>query len=121
MSIIQRIHDRLTGVLGRDYQGKPVKKGDLVEPAPHVPSNEIEPGARCQMTAERLPGASDRLINGATGVLVCINPGGIEILVGRWSAIRKVPQREQEARWENVERMTGWTPRTVEQPSEVVT
>lgn len=121
MSIIQRIHDRLTGVLGRDYQGKPVKKGDLVEPAPHVPSNEIDPGARCQMIADRHPEASDRVRSPFPGVLVCIAPDGRSILVTHWSAIRKVPQREQEARWENVERMTGWTPRTVEQPSEVVT
>ncbi|WP_285915053.1 hypothetical protein [Halomonas elongata] len=52
------------------------------------------------------------------GVLICINPDGKELQVRYWNAIRKVPQRDQEARWESVKRMTGWTPRTVKQDEE---
>ncbi|MDN3525658.1 hypothetical protein QWY79_10320 [Halomonas sabkhae] len=119
MNIIQRVYDRMTGVLGRDCQGRAVKKGDLVEPAPHIPSEKLDPRTRCQMIADRHPKESEFMGLGALAVLVCIAPDGNPLLVRQWSAIRKVPQCEQEARWENVERMTGWVPRTVEQPSEV--
>ncbi|SHK53088.1 hypothetical protein [Halomonas caseinilytica] len=120
MNIFLRIHDRLTGVLGRDCEGKAVRKGDLVEPAPHVPRKLIGPAARCQMTAVRCPNKADIDTCGESVALICINPDGVDVWVKEWGAIRKVPKSEQDARWENVERITGWKPRTAEQPSEEV-
>lgn len=119
MTIIKRIYDRMTGVLGRDCQGKAVRKGDLVEPAPHIPIESFALGARCQMTVDRRPNKADLEACGKPVVLICINPDGKGVLVMRWEAIRKVPQCELEARWENVERMTGWTPRIAKRDEEV--
>lgn len=115
MNIFLRIHDRLTGVLGRDCEGKAVRKGDLVEPSPLLRSAEIPPAARCLLIADRHPKESDLTGSRFSFVLFCLNPYGQEIRVRDWIAIRKVPQSEQDARWENVERMTGWKPRTVKQ------
>ncbi|MBF57716.1 MAG: hypothetical protein CME80_08360 [Halomonas sp.] len=111
MNIIKRTYDRLTGVLGYDYQGKPLRKGDLVEPAPHTFSS---PAARCQMTIVGLPGRKQKMIDGRRPALVCVNPEGDLVGVSSWTAIRKITPPEQEARWENVERATGWKPQVRE-------
>ncbi|WP_275288847.1 hypothetical protein [Halomonas elongata] len=113
MSIIQRIHDRLTGVLGRDCQGKPLRAGDLVEPA--LPPERVRDWGHGQHVITRkepnqreYPGAVE--LRTPSGRLGCAPP----------SKLRKIDDND-DANWANVTEVTGWTPRTVEQPSEVVT
>lgn len=118
MKIIRTIHRQLTGILGYDCEKKPIRAGDLVEPAPGV---SVAPSGKCQMTVLRLPLKDDRMNDDSVPAVVCANPEGVTIGVRNWYAIRKVPQGEQDARWENVERITGWKPMEVEADQEVPT
>lgn len=113
-SFVRRIYDRHNGVLGRDYQGKALRKGDLVEPAPHVRDDEIGGGVRFQMEVAGRPDPMDR-IGRAKPEGVCISPDGCRVLVSEWSVLRKLPKSHGDARWENVERLTGWSPKPVKE------
>lgn len=107
MNIIKQAYDRMTGVLGHDYQGKPLRKGDLVEPA----VGHVKDWARCQHTVlgiepdqDTYPGCIELLSSG--GRLGCSEP----------KHLMKVDEKG-EASWQEVERLTGWTP--TEQEREV--
>ena len=114
MNIIKRAYDRLTGVLGYDYQGKPLRKGDLVEPAPGSRPSLI---AQCQMTILRAANETDGMENGKRPVVVLINPEKVEICCTRYSALAKSNNTEGDSSWEEVEQATGWKP--TEQEREV--
>lgn len=113
MNIIKRTYDRLTGVLGYDYQGKPLRKGDLVEA---IPSQNPPPSCQCQLVVVRKGRKLDAEIyeHIKSPYLVVSNPDDLHIAIGGPEAIRKVTPPEQEARWENVERATGWKPQVRE-------
>lgn len=110
MNVIKRAYHRLTGVLGYDYQGKPLRKGDLVEPA--VSHVHVKDWAKCQHTVlgiepdqEAYPGCVELLSSG--GRLGCANP----------ERLMKVEQKG-EASWQAVEQATGWKPSVQKQEVE---
>ncbi|MBW5801165.1 hypothetical protein [Halomonas elongata] len=114
MSIIQRIHDRLTGVLGRDCEGRPLRVGDLVEPSPFAGPVKSWAHGTLVITGKEpdqteYPGEVE--VRTASGRFGCAPP----------SWLRKIEGDNDDANWANVTEATGWTPRTVEKPSEVVT
>ncbi|WP_110665159.1 hypothetical protein [Salinicola halophilus] len=109
MSLLQRIGDRLTGVLGRDRAGKPLRAGDRVIPAPPA-GYCVPPKFQCEMTVDR--------ISDSPGYLVCSTPDGV-MGKGKPSYLRKIDDSEHDANWGRVTELTGWTPRPVEQPAEV--
>lgn len=110
MKLLQRIGDRLTGVLGRDCNGKPLRVGDRVVPtAP--PGMEVNPRFDCVLT---VAGPATR-----PGWLKCLTPDD-EDCYGAPAHLRRLDDpSDDSASWEEVTKLTGWTPRRVEQPSEV--
>lgn len=117
MSIVRalsRVVDRLTGVLGYDCNGRRLRRGDVVEPAPGLSDHEVDPRARCQMTVHRRGEPADLPVWGMTQIeLLAINPEGDLIAVRRACNLRKVTAPALGASWENVERLTGWAPSTI--------
>lgn len=117
MNIIKRTYHRLTGVLGYDYQGKPLRKGDLVEPAPGSQSSREATG---QMTILRQGDITDTMRDAAllktmrVPYLIMLNANMEPIWAGSQLSIRKVPKSELKPHWENVERATGWKPQVRE-------
>ncbi|WP_348826639.1 hypothetical protein [Halomonas sp. RT37] len=103
MSILRSIHDRLTGVLGRDCQGKPLRPGDRVEVIDDGTVKDDWIGFRTTVAGkapenEEYPGMPRvRLANGATGCARCL---------------MRVNDNDS-ASWRDVVKSTGWTPRRV--------
>lgn len=115
MNIFSRCYGYITGVLGYDYQGKPLRKDDVVEIAPKLNAPH---GAKCHLLVVRKGVAADTLRFNFSRLdepyLVLINPDGVLACANSPKAIRKVPLAEIEPRWENVERVTGWKPQVRE-------
>ncbi|MDR5858195.1 hypothetical protein FZZ93_01175 [Halomonas eurihalina] len=112
MNIFMRIHDRLTGVLGRDCQGKPLRKGDQVIAVVGV-RPEYEGLEAMVMRLYQPPGATERLAWGS-GPWVLLSGN----LACRASCLKRV-DFDEGANWDRTSEITGWTPRTIKQPSEV--
>ncbi|OBX36960.1 hypothetical protein A8U91_01308 [Halomonas elongata] len=112
MSIIQRIHDRLTGVLGRDCEGKPLRAGDRAEVlqiGDHVPR-------QCRRTLVTVVRKGSK--EGQVDIDVPYPWEGEDWWQTECWNLRRLDDND-DANWANVTEATGWTPRTVEQPSEV--
>ncbi len=111
MSMLNRLHDRMTGVLGHDCSGKPIRAGDLVEPA--VPPEHVRDGFACVLTVTGIsrhsiakPGQLD--VKNDAGAVALANP----------SDLRKIDEG-LDSSWREVSQSTGWTPRIVRQDDEV--
>lgn len=102
MNIIKRTYDRLTGVLGYDYQGKPLRKGDVV--FPRFPE-WVRPGFEFGMeVVSKTPSHAKE----AGEIQVLGNSGK---LAQAWSVqIKKQPPLNKQADWQEMERATGWKP-----------
>ncbi|RKR02611.1 hypothetical protein C7446_2329 [Kushneria sinocarnis] len=97
-------------VLGHDCDGKPLRAGDIVEPA--LPDDEVVPEFRCRMTVERISQAD-------AGKIIVSTPDG---LLGKgWPRyLRKIEGDSDDAgSWQAIGEQTGWQPRAVEAPEEV--
>lgn len=116
MSLLQRIHDRLTGVLGRDCNGKPLRVGDMVEPGPSARSSTPICGRMVILGVEDhhyRPGIFWRR------AVHLLDADGSHVYAKTTNCLRRVDEPPREATWEDVAEVTGWKPRVVEQPSEV--
>lgn len=110
MSLLQRIHDRLTGVLGRDCKGKPLRVGDRVVPT--APAGmEVNPRFDCVLT---VAGSAT-----TPGWLKCLTPDGADCY-GPPAHVRRLDDpKDDSASWDEVTKLTGWTPKTVKRQDEV--
>ncbi|WP_404463059.1 hypothetical protein LG331_09785 [Vreelandella aquamarina] len=106
MNIIKRTYHRLTGVLGYDYQGKPLRKGDIVYP--RFPRKVKEP-FQFGMEVINTTAPSNRHI----GDVKVISPDG-EAANAFSHDIKKEPPLAKNASWKNTENITGWKPASQE-------
>lgn len=107
MNAIRRIYDRLTGVLGRDCLGKPLRKGDRVEPG--ISPERVDEDAAC-------PGVVLGMSSAVEGAIRVENPNGIAY--GKPRLWRKLDEGD-DADWRRLSESTGWTPSVVTEPGEV--
>ncbi|SDO71715.1 hypothetical protein SAMN04487957_110109 [Halomonas shengliensis] len=113
MSIITKLYDRLTGVLGRDCQGRPLRRGDRVEPA--VPPHKCDELAQGPGEVIGIkPGSAN--VKGLRPRLMVRNANGVAH--GAPECWRRLDDDEK-ASWRLVAKATGWQPRTVPQRDEV--
>ncbi len=111
MNVFKQIRARLTGVLGHDCSGKPLRKGDRVEPA--LPPEVVKDECQCVMEVAGIEPNQSK------------HPGHLELRLpsGRMACalpkqLRKVSDDDQ-AVWENITEVTGWAPKTVKHDEEV--
>lgn len=102
MNFIKRAYGRLTGVLGYDYQGKPLRKGDIVYP--RFPQQVREP-FKFGMEVLRETPKEFR----SKGEVCVMSPCGDE---GHafGEQIKKEPPMSKSASWREAQRITGWAP-----------
>lgn len=101
--------DKMQGILDRDVDGKPIRKGSIVEPA--LPPEMIRDGCACQMevvTATEIP-----LIR--RFALVLVTPEGLHAFAeGKHLRVVEDGHDGDQSSWGDVEQATGWRPRVVE-------
>ena len=114
MNIINKLYDRMTGVLGRDRKGRRIRAGDLVM----LVGDEVRPEA---------VGRVDTVLRGYRPT----HPGVIKMWGAHgWVEVKSRPRYCQcsdliriddngEASWRHVADATGWQPRSVPQRDEV--
>ncbi|WP_110708525.1 hypothetical protein [Salinicola sp. CR57] len=111
MSIIQKIHDRFTGVLARDCNGRPIRAGDFVFPRS---ASDTKQSFRFGMEVlGKTPAYSSIL--GEVEVLGC--DGNTGQAFGQ--QLKKEPPFEGDVGWEELHRQSGWKPSAIDQPIEV--
>ncbi|WP_163557548.1 hypothetical protein [Halomonas sp. NO4] len=106
--MIRRVYESLTGVLGRDCQGRPLRQGDWVEV---IDDGTVRPkliGHRDRV-AGRAKVASRALGHGPAVWL----DGGLR---GRTHSMMKLD--DTRGSWDRVADLTAWTPREVRVPAE---
>lgn len=106
MNIIKRTYDRMTGVLGYDCNGKPLKKGDRVEIIAHETVREECIGIVSRVVARAAP---NKDVMGGSLPRVSLECR----LVGTTECLKKVDDDEV-AEWGRIERATGWKPQVRE-------
>lgn len=106
--MFQKAYDRLTGVLGRDCQGRVLRRGDRVELG--VPPEDVDELAAC-------PGVVVGPYEGDPDRIAVKNANGIAH--ARPHCWRKLDEGD-DADWRQVADATGWTPHSVPQRDEVV-
>lgn len=112
MNAIRKLADRLTGVLGHDVDGKPIRKGSIVEPA--LPPEMVLDRFACPM---EVVGKSQDYLR----PIQVRSSETQELGLARPEWLRLVDQgRDLDKReWSDIERQTGWRPRKVEPEKEV--
>lgn len=106
MNIIKRAYDRLTGVLGYDCNGKPLKKGDRVEIIADKMVREECIGIVSRVVARAAPNKNVMGGRLPRASLKCR-------LVGSTECLKKINDDEV-ADWGRIERSTGWKPQVRE-------
>lgn len=111
MNLFQKVHDRLTGVIGRDCNGKPIRKGDTVMV---INDGTVKP--ECVGIIAVVLGSLPEM-EGYPGLPVLFLDD-VSRVTAR-STRRLDEPKDQEADWQTVADSIGWTPRHVDQPREV--
>ena len=114
MSIITKLYDRMTGVLGRDRKGRRIRAGDLVM----LVGDEVRPEWRVSVvTVMRRWTPTNPLVIETWG-----SHGWVEVKsFPRYCQCSDLIRIDDngEASWRHVAGATGWQPRTVPQRDEV--
>lgn len=116
MNLLQRIGDRLTGVLGRDYNGKPLRVGDRVVPGPNARSRNAIAGVMVILGVKDHHRSRRTIWKRAVHL---IDADGSAVYAKTSDCLLRIDEPESEPSWENVAELTGWTPTGVKRPSQV--
>ncbi|WP_144076818.1 hypothetical protein [Salinicola socius] len=116
MSLLKRIGDRLTGVLGRDCNGKPLRVGDRVVPGPNSRSPNSIAGVMVILGVKEHHRSRRTIWKRAVHL---IDADGSTVYARTSGCLLRIDDPELETSWENVTELTGWTPKVVKHPSEV--
>lgn len=101
--------DKTEGILDRDVDGKPIRKGSIVEPA--LPPEMVRDECAGQMEVV----SGERIAHIGRFALVLVTPEGLHAFAeGKHLRVVEDGHDNDQSSWGDVERETGWRPRAVE-------